>query len=479
MNAVTKSRKTLIITLAAVVVAGGAWWKLRGGSAEAATVETEAVVRGNLRETISATGTLQALQTVQVGTQVSGTIDNLYVDFNTKVKRNQLLALIDPSVLDAQIESSRASLAQATARANDAAAALKEGEELLAKNYISDKDMRTLKVNVATTKAQLDAATADYNRALRNRQYAEIRSPIDGVVIERAVDRGQTVASGFQTPTLFTIAEDLTHMQIVASVDESQIGSLQVGQPAHFTVSAFPTKRFKASVKQIRLKSTVTQNVVTYAVVLGADNESGELLPGMTATVDFVLKDLTDVLRVPSAALRVQRIPDEFVDAETLKRMKERETMANERRDGAGPAAGQANDQQNRGQRQQFNAQTGASPGGRPQGMGGEGFTPEQQRAFRERMAQGGQGGFGGGGAFGNLWIMGADGKAKRMPVRILGSDMQATAVELLRSDDATSLKEGDKVIVRVVNAPATQQNATRSILPGGGGNQQQPGRFR
>lgn len=433
----------------AVVVVIGGWWFLRDGDDAAKLVpETEEVARGDLRETISSTGNLQALQTVLVGTQVSGTIDNLYVDFNSKVKRNQLLALIDPSVLDSQLESSRASLSQAKARHEDAVAALEEGERLLKQAYISDRDMRTLKVAVTTSKAQLDAATADYNRSIRNRQYAEIRSPIDGVVIERAVDRGQTVAAGFQTPTLFTIAEDLTSMQIVASVDESQIGSIKVGQPASFAVSAFPGKKFNATVKQIRLKSTVTQNVVTYAVVLDADNASGELFPGMTATVDFVLKDLHDVLRVPSSALRVTRVPEELMDAETLTRMQE---MQAARTSGAG------------------------ANGARMPAMGEGGPTPEQLQALRARMAQNGgsmsgpqgggpQGGQGGRGNIGNVWVLKADGKLSRVAVRVLGSDMSAAAVEPLRGE----LKPGDKIVTKMVSAQTQAQSApTRSLLPG------------
>jgi HlyD family secretion protein len=369
-----------------------------------------------------------------VGTQVSGTIDKIYVDFNSKVKQGQLLALIDPSVLESQLESAKASLSQAKARHADAEAALEEGNRLLAQKYISDREMRTLQVNVTAAKASVDAATADFNRATRNRQYAEIRSPIDGVVIERAVDRGQTVAASMQTPTLFTIAEDLKRMQIIASVDESQIGSIQVSQPASFSVSAFPNKKFNASVRQIRLKSTVTQNVVTYAVVLDADNSSGDLLPGMTATVDFVLKDLHDVLRVPSAALRIQRVPEELMDAESLKRMKEME---------AARAAG-------------GNGRSAAGEGGP---------TPEQIQAMRQRMAQGGgQGGAqnGGRGSMGGVWVMKADGKATRVPVRILGSDVSATAVEPVRGE----LKPGDKVIVKLASSQA-QGSATRSLLPG------------
>ncbi len=408
----------------------------KGGNDAVAAPETEEVARGDVRETISATGALQAIQTVTVGTQISGTIEKLNVDFNSKVKRGDLLAMIDPSVLDAQLESARAALAQANARYNDAVSALEEGERLLKQNYISDRDMRTLKVTVTTSKAQVDAATADFNRAKRNRQYAEIRSPIDGVVIDRAVDRGQTVAASMQTPVLFMIAEDLQKMQIVASVDESQIGSVEVGQQASFTVSSFQGKRFNASVRQIRLKSTVTQNVVTYAVVLDADNSSGNLLPGMTATVDFVLKDLRDVLKVPSAALRIQRVPEELQDEETLKRTKEMEAA----RSGNG------------------------APGNRPAGAGEGGApTPEQMAQRRQRMAQGEGGGRVNMAA---VWVMKPDGKASRVPVRILGSDMSATAIEPIRGE----LNAGDRVITKLAAANAQQGAATRSLLPGPGG---------
>lgn len=428
MSQANSKRKWVIIGVIVAVVAAGGWFWRSGKKTETTTVETEAVVRGDLRETISATGSLQAVETVPVGTQVSGTIDKLYVDFNSKVKRGQLLASLDPSVLDSNLESSRASLSQATARYADAQAALVEGEELLAKRYISDREMRTLKVNVTTTKGQVDAAQADYNRAKRNRQYADITSPIDGVVIERAVDRGQTVASSLQTPTLFTIAKDLSQMQIVASVDESQIGSVKLAQPATFSVSAFPGKKFQADVKQIRLKSTVTQNVVTYAVVLNASNASGDLYPGMTATVDFVLKDLHDVLRVPSAALRIQRVPEELMDAETLQRTKEMQA-----------------------------AREGAT---RP-GNGEGGPTPEQMQAMRQRMAQGGSGG-GGRAGMGSVWLQKPDGKLNRMAVRVLGSDMTATAIEPVRGE----LQPGDKIVIKLASSAGAQAN-TRSLLPG------------
>jgi HlyD family secretion protein len=463
MNVDNKSRR-IVIWVVVVVLVGASiwWWKHRSSQSEAVTVDTEVVARGALRESISATGTLSALQTVAVGTQVSGTIDKLYVDFNSKVKAGQLLALLDPTVLDMQLESSRAALTQAKAHADDAVAALKEGENLLTKAYIADRDLRTLRVNAATSKAQVDSAIADLKRAERNRSYAEVRSPIDGVVIERTVDRGQTVASGFQTPTLFTIAEDLQLMQIIASVDESQIGSVQVGQKAEFTVSAFPTKRFMATIRQIRLKSATVQNVVTYSVVLDADNHAGTLLPGMTATVDFILRDLSDVLRVPSSALRVQRIPDEMMDEESLKRIKEREKAS------SGASAGVSSSAVPSGG--QFGA-NGAS--GLP---GGGNFTPEQIQAFRERMAArqangGTPPGAPDGQVVGGVWILKEDGKFTRVPVHVLGSDMSATAIEPVFG----KIEAGDKVIIRVNNPSANQQgNAQRSLLPGG-----PPGRFR
>jgi HlyD family secretion protein len=214
-------RNWVWIAVVIVALAAGGWYWRSSHKPETTTFESEEVARGDLLETVSATGQLQAVETVPVGTQVSGTIDKLYVDFNSKVKQGQLLATLDPSVLDSNLESARAALSQATAHYSDAVSALKEGEGLLAKAYISDREMRTLKVNVITGKAQVDSAEADYNRAKRNRQYADVHSPIDGVVIDRAVDRGQTVASSLQAPTLFTIARDLSQMQILASVDES------------------------------------------------------------------------------------------------------------------------------------------------------------------------------------------------------------------------------------------------------------------
>jgi HlyD family secretion protein len=436
------SRKIVWIGAAAVVLTGLVWWGVfHAGSQVEGKIETDAVTRGELRETVSATGALQALETIPVGTQVSGTIDKLLVDFNDKVKKGQLLATLDPSVLDSQLESARAALDQAKARNADAISQLKEGEGLLQKAYISDKDLRTLKVNVTTTTAQVDSAAADYNRAKRSREYADVYSPIDGVVIERAVDRGQTVASGFQTPTLFTIARDLHQMQIVATVDESQIGSVKIGQSASFTVSAFPGKRFPASVKQIRLKPTTIQNVVTYQVVLGADNSQGELFPGMTATVDFVLKEFDDTLRVASAALRIQRVPDELQSEETKQKAKEREKEFASMRNGDA----------------------------RPSGAGEVVLTPEQIQAMRQRAQQGGARA-GNRTGISSVWVMQDDGKLNRVAVRILASDLSRTAVEPVRG----GLKEGDKIVTKLPAAQA-QSAAPRSVFgtpagPQGGG---------
>jgi HlyD family secretion protein len=232
-------------------------------------------------------------------------------------------------------------------------------------------------------------------------------------VIERAIDRGQTVAAGFQTPTLFTIAQDLATMQILASVDESQIGSVKVGQQASFAVSAFPGKMFPAQVQQIRLKPTVTQNVVTYSVVLNANNAQGELFPGMTATVDFVLQELRGVWRVPSAALRVQRVPLTMMDAETIDRFQDK-------------AEKQA---------------TGLT----------EGSSTPATRAMRNANPSGRSA----------VWIMQGD-KARHVPVRVLGSDLAATAIEPLSGE----FTEQQQVIIKLSgNSSAAPSNASRSLL--------------
>ncbi len=399
----SRTRKIAIATgvvllgVLAVVVAR------RFNGAPEVALEWSTVERGDLVETVSATGALEALQTVNVGTQVSGTVAKVYVDFNSRVKQGDLLALIDPNVLDSQLEQARADLERARAEEADAREQLAESEPLGKEGYLSDRDLRALKVRAKTTRTTVQSAQAAYERAQRNREYAEIKSPIDGVVMKRDVAPGQTVAASFQTPTLFVIAQDLTRMQILANVDESEIGRVQMGQRASFGVGAFPGKSFAAVVRQIRLQPTVTQNVVTYTVVLEASNSGGELLPGMTATVDFVLDEIKDALLVPTVALRA-RPPAEV----------------------------------GQGQRR---------PAGQSTPAPGTAQARPANSGARERLPEG----------MGVVWVRRGD-KPERVVVRQLGTDLSSTAVEPVRGE----LREGDEVLTR---AQAAASEQPRSLL--------------
>ncbi len=285
---------------------------------------TEKIVRGDIVSTVTATGTVNAVTTVLVGTQVSGTIKNIYVDFNSPVKKGQVIALIDPATFEAQVEQARANLLSAKANLERAEAALvdakrtlERNKELFSKNLIAKSDLDTAETNYETSNAQVSAAksqVAQTGAALKivetNLGYTKILSPVDGVVISRSVDVGQTVAASFQTPTLFTIAQDLTKMQIDTNVDEADIGKVKEGQDVEFTVDAYPDITFKGTVSQVRNAPITVQNVVTYDVVVGVDNPAGAnghsplLKPGMTANVSIVLSIKKDILRIPNAALR-------------------------------------------------------------------------------------------------------------------------------------------------------------------------------
>jgi len=279
---------------------------------------TEPVTRGNIDMAISATGTVNPVTTVLVGTQVSGKIKALYADFNSEVKKGQLIAEIDPALFQASADQAKANLANA--RANvvknqatlvDAARTRDRYKELLARHLVSQSDLDTAETNYETAKAtvdssktQVDQTQAALNQAQTSLFYARIISPVDGTVISRNVDVGQTVAASFTTPTLFTIAVDLTKMQVDTSVDEADIGSLQVGQDAEFTVDAFPEETFRGKVFQVRNSAITVQNVVTYDVVIQVSNPELKLRPGMTANVSIITARVKDVLRIPNGALR-------------------------------------------------------------------------------------------------------------------------------------------------------------------------------
>ena len=314
------------VVLIGVLAAGGfALFKNRGNGPQ---FRTEKVTRGDLRAAVTATGTVSAVTTVLVGTQVSGTVKELFVDFNTPVKKGQLLAQIDPALSEARVAQAKANLQAAEANVQkaevalqDAVRTLERNRTLFAKNYIARSDLDTAETSQLSAQAQLRAARAQVEQsraALQqeetNLRYTRILSPVDGVVISRNVDIGQTVAASFQTPTLFSIAQDLTRMQIDTNVDEADIGRIRVGQSVQFTVDAYPDVQFPGKVSEIRNAPITVQNVVTYDVVVKVANPEHKLKPGMTANVSIITASAQGALKIPNAALRFKWTPDKATD---------------------------------------------------------------------------------------------------------------------------------------------------------------------
>lgn len=296
--------KTLAIAGGAAVLAGGAWFYSRAEAAEAPAYRFATVERGDLRSTVSATGKLSAVRTVQVGTQVSGQVSQIFVDFNDKVKKGQLLATIDPTLQSQAVQDAQAGLERAQAQLNLAQQEYDRNKQLFDAKIITAAEYGTVEANLTVAKSNVKSANIALSRARQNLSYTNIHSPIDGVIVERNVDVGQTVAASLSAPQLFLIANDLADMQILASVDESDIGRIQQGQPVRFTVQSYPNREFTGRVAQVRLQSTTTDNVVSYTAVVGVQNTTGALLPGMTSTLSFVTGEAENALIVPNAALR-------------------------------------------------------------------------------------------------------------------------------------------------------------------------------
>ncbi len=308
---ITKTVFVTIITFVALVA--GSCHK----GEKAYSFETTVAKKGTIINTITATGTLEADTTVLIGTQVSGVINKIFVDFNSIVKKGQLLAVLDTTPLQTAVRQSQASLDQSKGEVEFQRATFERYQALLDKKLIAQADYDQVKYNYAIARADLKTAQAGYDKAVVNLNYAYITSPILGVILNRAVDQGQTVASSFSTPNLFTVANDLTQMHVEANVDEADIGQVKNGQPVDFTVDAFPTEIFKGDVRQIRLQPTVTSNVVTYTVIVNAPNPEKKLMPGMTANITVLVQKVDSVLIVPGKALRFT--PDAAWLAEYLK----------------------------------------------------------------------------------------------------------------------------------------------------------------
>jgi HlyD family secretion protein len=312
-------KKMIIAAALVIAVLGAAFFYLKS-SGSAVQYTTQKPLRCDIRETVSATGTVNAVTTVLVGTQVSGTIQKLYADYNSMVKEGQILALIDPASFEAQVAQSSANLLLAEANLEKAKIALRDthtnferNKILFEKNFVSKSDLDASETaylsaaaQIKASEAQVAQARASLQLAQTNLRYTKILSPVNGTVISRSVDVGQTVAASFQTPTLFTIAQDLTQMQIDASIDEADIGRIKAGGPVAFTVDAYPEMTFKGNVSEIRNAPTTVQNVVTYSVIVKVDNPELKLKPGMTTSLSFIVADKNNVLCIPNAALRVK-----------------------------------------------------------------------------------------------------------------------------------------------------------------------------
>jgi HlyD family secretion protein len=310
--------KKIVIGCLIVIVLGVGCFLLFKQKENGLKFKVEKITRGEIVSSVTATGTVNAVTTVLVGTQVSGTIKTLYVDFNSPVKKGQIIAQIDPATFEAQVGqaqanlfAARANLEKAEATVIDAKRTMQRNKKLVSKNLIAQSDFDTAETSYETAKASVSAAKAQIAQteaALKfvetNLQYTRIISPVDGVVISRSVDVGQTVAASFQTPTLFTIAQDLTKMQVDTNVDEADIGNVRVGQNVDFTVDAYPEIIFKGSVWQVRNAPIIAQNVVTYDVVIKVENPELKLKPGMTANVSIITSFKKDILKIPNAALR-------------------------------------------------------------------------------------------------------------------------------------------------------------------------------
>jgi HlyD family secretion protein len=302
---------------AAVVAAALVLWAFVGRDAgELDAYRFVTIEQGSIETVVTSTGVLQPTETVEVGTQVSGQVAELFADFNDHVTKGQLLARIDPVILQQEVQSAQATVLRNQAEIDQAERALVRSKDLFAEKVITETEMEQAQYSYTIAKAAYTSAQVGLERARRNLAYTEIRAPISGIIVERAADLGQTVSASTSAPTLFLLAQDLSQMEILASVDEGDIGRISSGQEVRFTVQAYGDEAFTGVVRQVRLQSLTQDNVVSYSVVIAVGNPDGRLLPAMTATVEFIVARVDDVLKVANAALRFQ--PTEAMRAAAL-----------------------------------------------------------------------------------------------------------------------------------------------------------------
>ncbi len=417
------------------LAAGGAWFYRHADAKEAPAYRFAAVERGSLQSAVSATGALSAVRTVQVGTQVSGQVSGIYVDFNDRVKKGQLLARIDPTLQQQAVQDAQAGLERAQAQLTLAQSEYARNKQLFDAKIVTASEYGAVESNFAVQQANVKSARIALERAQKNLGYTAIYAPSDGVIIERNVDVGQTVAASLSAPQLFLIANDLSQMQILASVSESDIGEINEGQQVKFTVQPYPNQTFTGTVRQVRLQSTTQDNVVNYTAVVGVGNPNGKLLPGMTATVQFLTGSANDVLTVPNAALRYRPSAEQMAEVA-----------------GSGQRAA-GSDSARRG------ARTGADSA--------------RFRARRSGASGAAAGARTAGGSAGTLWTVDATGKLTPVRVRTGVSDGSKTEVQ------GRDLKEGTQVIVGTSSGAQTATQGAQATSPfqqQGGGMRRGPG---
>ena len=414
----------LAVVTALLALSGAAAYAFRTGSASASgSWKLVAVEEGDLESVVSATGTLSAVRTVQVGTQISGLIESLPVDFNDRVKEGQVIARLDTTLLVSAVRDAEASLERATADLKQAQRDLERLTATHAQGITSDSDFNKAQYNLDVATASVKSSEVAVSRARQNLGYATIRAPVSGTVVERDVDVGQTVAASLSAPKLYLIANDLSEMQILASVDESDIGRVKAGQPVRFTVKAYAGRTFPGTVSQVRLQSATEQNVVSYTVVVAVKNSDGLLLPGMTATVEFVTATAKGILKVPNAALRF-RPPQEVL------------TKLAEARRKARPAEG-------------------ATEAGERAGRPGEGASAAGPRR--------------GDGSFALLWTVDGSGALKPLPVKAGITDGQSTEVSSTQLGAGTQVVAGTQKGTKAAEETKNPFQQPRQSGPGGG----------
>jgi HlyD family secretion protein len=427
-------KKTIVLIIIGVLLLGGTtgYYFYSKNGVEEIQFRFEKVSRTDMVVVVTATGTLSAVRTVQVGSQVSGILQKINVDFNDKVKQGQIVAQIDPTFLEASVRDAEASLQRSTAQYNESKRSFERIKTLLEKNLASQADYDAALSQFEANDAARKQSVAQVERAKINLRYATIKSPIEGVVISRAVDVGQTVAASLSAPTLFTIANDLTKMQVQASVDEADIGKVETEQEVTFTVDAYPEQTFKGKVRQVRLSPKVEQNVVNYTVIIDVPNPDLKLMPGMTATVTIQIIKKEAVLKIPTVALRFNP-PEELIE-----QRKDSSESQNGKEDSART--------ERRKQWAERMQREGGNGGGDPQAM---------QRRMQSR-------------GFNRVWVMNTRKKIEPIMVRTGISD--GTFTEVVRG----KIVEGQEIIVGTIALRSASQQASTSPFnqqrQGGGG---------